>query len=242
MKFRFSILNLLLLTTVIALSIAVVQISGDLKEERRLRTELLQKGGIFEISDVTKVHVVPVHATNEMQTYRWRVYVPPGRSIILNTSSKPHPNRDILEPRICRKDSVVSDRNPSNPIEIPAGEYVITYKYHQSTYGQKQTSFSIDVRGNNSVRRQGFFRSNDGDLDWLSSNYYQDLTWLERPAGKKQRITYDLAKTSQVAGGKPFVLFRFRATQQHKSEHDSEKDKSIPEVFAWFMTDWQRIV
>jgi hypothetical protein len=60
MRFRVSILNLILVTTIVALVIVVVRLYGELQNERTLRIEMLQKGGILQVSDPELVQVVQV--------------------------------------------------------------------------------------------------------------------------------------------------------------------------------------
>ena len=73
MKLRFSLFTLLVTTAFFALSITVILLRIELQKERSLRLELLQRGGILEISDLEKIHVVAVSGRDEPHTFRWRV-------------------------------------------------------------------------------------------------------------------------------------------------------------------------
>lgn len=241
MKLRFSLYSLLVTTALFALSITVVLLRIELRKERSLRLELLQRGGILEISDLDKVHVVSVSGREEPRTFRWRVYVPQGRTVTLKTSSKPSLNRDVPKPRIRTGEIVSSARNATDRIKIPPGEHVITYKYIRPEYERQPGRFSIDVRSE-SYNQSDQFKSNYCDLHWLKTNYYKDLTRLERPGGRPKlkpgsRPSTPSTEATQCVNDKFFVLFRFRAIEKYDTESDKVDDNSIPEVYAWLSTD-----
>src|SRR3954465_12756292 len=72
MRLRFSILNLLLVTTILALVIIIVRLNGELSEERSLRLQQLRHGGILQISDPDAIHLVQLSTRGELNTLRWR--------------------------------------------------------------------------------------------------------------------------------------------------------------------------
>ena len=76
---RFSILTLVLVTTIIALSITVAMLYrevGPLREEvARLRDEV----GELDIDDHTKLHAIRVDTEDELE-WKWRIWLPVGVS------------------------------------------------------------------------------------------------------------------------------------------------------------------
>lgn len=79
-RFRFSILNMLMLMTIIALAISVVLLwrkVGPLRAEvRRLRDEV----GVLAVDDESKIHIIRVNTRDEL-TWKWRVWVPQGKAL-----------------------------------------------------------------------------------------------------------------------------------------------------------------
>ncbi|QDU57147.1 hypothetical protein [Aeoliella mucimassa] len=80
-SFRFSLLTLVLLTTIVALGIAVAQLYWEVAplrdEVKRLRAEV----GELDITDKTKVHAVGVVTDNQLR-WKWRVWVPEGANYV----------------------------------------------------------------------------------------------------------------------------------------------------------------
>src|SRR5438105_2119731 len=126
MRFRFSIINLLLVTTILALVIVIIRLHGELAQEQSLRVQQLRRGGVLQVGDPNAVHVIQVSTRGELNTHRWRVYVPKGRSVTLNSRLEPMPADKLLEPRLPPNAIVVAERSPSNPVELEPGENVIT--------------------------------------------------------------------------------------------------------------------
>ena len=139
MRPRVSILNLLLVTTIVALVIVVVRLYHELDHERSLRLQLLQKGGILQVTDLDVVHVVKVDTDESDGTLSWRVYVPKGRSVILNVRLNTMPD-DKIVPRLPPNAIVVADRSPSNPIDLGPGEHVVSL-----SWAQGKPRFTLDV-------------------------------------------------------------------------------------------------
>jgi hypothetical protein len=87
---RFSLLSALLLMTVVCLAIVTAQLwreIGPLRAEvRRLRDEV----GVLSIDDPTKVSAIRVR-TNEDYTWKWRIWVPDGRSYAIKYSGESIP-------------------------------------------------------------------------------------------------------------------------------------------------------
>ena len=83
---RISLLTLLLLTAIAAMAIVIAQLwreVGPLRAEvRRLRSEV----GYLTIEDPTKAYAISV-PTFEENSWRWRIFLPPGRMYALNERS-----------------------------------------------------------------------------------------------------------------------------------------------------------
>ncbi len=75
---RFSLLTLLLLTTVVAMSVALWQLGSEvvpLREEvRQLRAEV----GKLSVFDDEKIYAIQLK-TEEKNVWWWRIYLPPGK-------------------------------------------------------------------------------------------------------------------------------------------------------------------
>jgi hypothetical protein len=76
---RFSLLTLMLVTAIVALSITVATLYreiGPLREEvARLRNEV----GELNIDDPTKLHAIRIDTDSELE-WKWRIWVPGGAS------------------------------------------------------------------------------------------------------------------------------------------------------------------
>ena len=81
-RFRFSIRSILLAITFLGLLLAVAQLwreVGPLREEvRRLRVET----GQLTVDDPKRIHGFQI-PTHENDTWRWRIYLPPGKGYTL---------------------------------------------------------------------------------------------------------------------------------------------------------------
>src|SRR5688572_2330541 len=126
MRPRISILNLLLVTTIVALVVVVIRLSAQLSEEKARLRQLLQKGGILQVRNPNTPYVVKVDASGELETFRWRVYVPKGRTVILNARLEPVPDIDPSVPRLPPNAIVLAERAGPNPLELGPGEYVVS--------------------------------------------------------------------------------------------------------------------
>ena len=85
---RFSILTLIGLLTIAAMTLAIWQLYAELvplrEENRRLRDEV----GELSIEDDAKFHAILMPQTNPNEfTYKWRIWVPEGRSYQLQFAS-----------------------------------------------------------------------------------------------------------------------------------------------------------
>jgi hypothetical protein len=87
---RFSLLTLLLVTAIVALSVTVAMLYrelGPLREEvSRLRNEV----GELNVEDPTKLHAIRVETDNELE-WKWRIWIPEGASYRLRGDGGPVP-------------------------------------------------------------------------------------------------------------------------------------------------------
>jgi hypothetical protein len=212
---RVSILNLLLVTTIVALAIVVLRLYGELAVERSRRLQLLQKGGILQVTDPDAVHVVQVSALWEPDTLRWRVYVPDRRSVTLNARLGSVAASKASTPRLPPNAIVVAERAPSNPIELGPGEHVVSLCFGSNRSPDSDFGdLRLDIVGDGSRERRIIrsqdedSRSRDHDIYWIRSGYRDDITHVEHTAmtGKELRE----GRTVALVDGKTFVLCRLR--------------------------------
>lgn len=76
---RFSLLNLVLMTTIVSLGVTVYMLYQEVAplraEVKRLRDEV----GELHIEDKTKLHAIRVETENELE-WKWRIWLPEGTS------------------------------------------------------------------------------------------------------------------------------------------------------------------
>jgi hypothetical protein len=208
---------------------AVFRLHSELSEERSLRLKQLQHGGILEVTDPSIVHLVKVSTTGELNTQRWRIFVPKGRAATLNTRLELQPKYKLLTARLPRKEIVVSDLSPSNPVAIGAGEFVITV--HCTAV--PEPGLEVSLAGETSADEK-FLRPTDGTLEWLARGSYQDITNMEY--SNKTDYALSTGHTDQVVDGSTFVLARFREWQDGYEEKE-KRSTSVGEVLVWIQVD-----
>lgn len=232
MKPRFSILNLLLVTTVFALAIVVLRLSGKLEQEKSLRLQLLQKGGILQVSDVDAAHVVQVTSAGERHTLRWRVYVPPGRSVTLNARLESVAADRPVAPRLPPNAIVVAERSPANAIELGPGEHVVSLT--SSGEGPRHP-LKFDAVGPG-VRTGRYLDCPDGNLDWFLYGYGENLTAIEHTAATMRSLSN--GETIALDDSKTFVLARYRAHEWiPRLQKKGATDNKVPEILIWIRPD-----
>jgi hypothetical protein len=201
MKPRVSILNLLLVTTIVALVIVVVRLYNDLAHESSLRLQLLQKGGILEITDLELVHIVKVDTDSSDDTLSWRVYVPNKRSATLSVRLNTMPD-DKIAPRLPPNTIVVADRSPSNPLDLGPGEHVVSL-----SWAQGKPRFTLDVVGTGSRHTRPFSLPGGRNWEWNLA-YQMDITHVEHTPITNRALQN--GETLTLQDGKTFVLDRHR--------------------------------
>ena len=79
----FSLLTLLLLTTIVAMAFAVYSTRSELLQSEMLNEKLVQQTGFIELADPTQLHIRKLQY-NVPLTFSFQVYAPPGHSYALN--------------------------------------------------------------------------------------------------------------------------------------------------------------
>jgi hypothetical protein len=231
MRPRFSILNLLLLISVVALVIVVFRTHRELRKERSLRIQLLQKGGVLQVTDPNIVHVVQVSSDGERETFRWRVYVPEGRSVALDARLDAMPSDKPIAARLPPNAIVVADRAPVHPLTLGPGEHVVTLSCSNEGEGRY---LRLEVVGAD-PRSGRLLRPPAGDVLWYRTGYYQNLTQVEHSPSTGAALMN--GRTSAVADGKTFVLCRFREPAWRDVRQAKAPPKDVREVLVWLHPD-----
>ncbi len=93
---RFSLRTLLLLTTIAALGVAVWKLGSEVvpmrAEVRRLRVEV----GDLVVEDESKLYAIQAHTDSEL-TWKWRMWIPPGKSYRIRCVDGPVPKDGFTE-------------------------------------------------------------------------------------------------------------------------------------------------
>ena len=232
---RVSILNLLLITTIVALVIVVMRIYRDLAEERLLRLQLLQKGGVLQVTDLDLVHVVQVDTDGSDGNLSWRVYVPQKRSVTLNGRLDTIPADKEIVPRLPPNAIVVGDRSPSNAVDLAPGEHVVILSWARDRQG-----FTLNVVGNGTRKGRGV-SSPDRKWQWDVA-HEMDITHVEHAP----KTLWSLQKNGQtltLQDGKAFVLVRNqytivpRYTEVLAKRGNSMPEPKVGELLVWLHPD-----
>jgi len=89
---RVSLLTLLLLMTIVAMGLALIKLVPLRNEVVRLRNET----GRLLVSDQTKLHAIQIKTYTDL-TWRWRLFVPTGKTYWLKDQLNKVPLRDFPE-------------------------------------------------------------------------------------------------------------------------------------------------
>ncbi len=190
-RFRYSLLSLLLFTTIVALIVSHVRTSMKLSaataELRMLRLET----GYLAVSDPDKIHAIEL-PTLEEKTWKWRIYVPDGKRATVSHAFNKIP-KEGLPKREGRTGGLGF---------IDSGETIVTAAFRKGAEGQWQliveaTSFAEgQSRGGTSTR----------------TNMSPDrLSWLDVSRGHR---TQGVSRTTSVMNGDdPLTLIRLRVNK-----------------------------
>jgi hypothetical protein len=129
---RISILTALLLMTILGMAIVLARLwheVGPLRVEvRQLRNET----GRLSIEDATKVHAIEVR-TGEPLLWKWRVWVPEGRTIVARTHWGQIPSSGVPK--------------ADGSVHLHSGENWITLRAHPSASGSTWSA-QLESEGN----------------------------------------------------------------------------------------------
>jgi hypothetical protein len=89
-RLRFSILTLLVATTIIALAVTVVLLYRELVPLRREVARLRDEVGELSIEDPSKLHAIRVDPQSELE-WKWRIWIPEGATYQLRNRGGPIP-------------------------------------------------------------------------------------------------------------------------------------------------------
>jgi hypothetical protein len=123
---RFSILTALLLLTIFAMAIVIVELW---REVRPLRDELVQlrnETGRLSVDDPTKIYAIEVR-TNDPLLWKWRVWVPQGPTVIARNYWGPIPASGM--PAV------------AGSIHLKPGENWVTLRAHPSATGTTWSAY-----------------------------------------------------------------------------------------------------
>lgn len=194
---RISLLTALLLMTIVGMAIVVVQLwreVGPLRAEvRQLRTE----AGRLMIDDPTKIHVLSVHGSDEVdKSWKWRVYLPPNRKYYLHKLSA-----KIDAQGMAQTGFITSTSSPIS--QTSSGEFVIQASVRKGDDGTWRVHASRER-----VDPQG------GLKDRITSTMTIDSTknWMDGPGGlTSSGVIEQVQKTFEP--NKPVELVRVRGNK-----------------------------
>jgi hypothetical protein len=83
---RFSLLTILLLTALVACGFTIWQLWREVRPLRAEVARLRAEVGQLTIEDTDKAYAIQVHTFDD-DTWKWRIYLPPGRKYSLHTRS-----------------------------------------------------------------------------------------------------------------------------------------------------------
>lgn len=89
---RFSLLSLVLVTTIVALAVTVALLYCQLAPLRSEVRQLREETGQLVIEDRAKLHVIGIETYNDW-AWKWRLWVPVGRTVQLHFAAKEIPKQ-----------------------------------------------------------------------------------------------------------------------------------------------------
>lgn len=217
-RIRFSILNMLLLTAITALSITMTmqwRELGPLREEVGSLREEVQRCrnvlGIFNVGDPKQIHAIRVLAEDdELRVYR--VYLPPGRKYTINYRANHVPARGIPE--------------VASPNEVEPGRYLISVRIlpqRDRETGDRipAVRFDLDI---DPIDGQKFSKASIG----IGISELQNDWIINKVTGEMEYSWQEIARKFETyEADKPLVLYRARAqTVVVQSRKDDGKPES----------------
>ncbi len=185
---RFSLLNLILLSTVFAMAVGLWRLGNEVVPLREEVNRLRREAGHLHIDDPTKLHAIGIE-TVDRDYWRWRVYIPEGPTFYLHTHSRDLPRSGIPW-------KWVGDGHRLHP-----GEQVFHYRIKEVP-GEPDRLTSL-LRSNTVTHAFGTeIKIRERKAEWINTPYLEHR--LESAAGV-------MPWQVSVAADKPLVLLRLRA-------------------------------
>jgi len=134
-RLRFSLLTLLLLTTIVALGLALWQVGSEVVPLREEVRKLRMEAGDLIVEDESKLCAVQVH-TDSYLTWKWRIWIPLGKQYRLQ----------CISGRVARNGFVFEEGSTSNLYD--SGEFWVAYRIRRDPIDEKwYGSIAMEGRG-----------------------------------------------------------------------------------------------
>lgn len=148
---RFSLLNLLLLMAIIALSFTVYRLNSEVGPLRDENKRLNNERGTLVIDDETKIHAIRVPTRFAGNNGTFRVFIPEGKKYLaivavndIPKSGFPEvPNRSTVE----TSSMILGQSGPNAFAELPAGENQISLTIERRSNGSRYVRFATNSQG-----------------------------------------------------------------------------------------------
>jgi len=196
-RIRFSLANLLLLTTVVALSIVLWKLSTELVPLRAEVLMLRNETGRLVVEDETKIHAIRV-ATTKPDTWRYRVWVPENTRLWLRVEYSAVPKSDVP----------IGTRSGGSSLMEP-GEHLIDVQIEESESRADELVARILVDGSHRTSPQ----LREAEHDWIVH---------DQLGGRHASWSGAEVKAQSVATGEPMVLLRYRPMEVDNIQRDAE--------------------
>jgi len=208
---RFSLLTLLLLTTIVAMGVTVWRLGIEIVPLREEVGRLRDEAGRLSIDDPTRIHAVAVNMA-EPDRYRWRVWVPQGRNYSLCYARFDVPLTGLP-----------TDRQSIIEYYFEAGEHLLDFRL-KLVDEKKLVAY---LRGKGETNGMG----TNIDLFEMKNRWiYHDFS-----KGRTDEVVEGIGfKNMSVAGNEPLVLFRLRAREVVPNNYDKT---GIPRGWSYLRID-----
>lgn len=147
-RLRFSLLNLLLTTAVVALSLVVYRLGSEVGPLKRDNKKLNEERGTLVIEDGTRVHAIRVPARFAGNPGTFRVFIPDGRKYvaIVTVNSIPKSGFPAVERRPLRN-MILGQGGKNAFATLPAGEHQVSLSVEQRKNGARYVRFATTAQG-----------------------------------------------------------------------------------------------
>lgn len=194
---RFSLLNCLIVMTIVAMAVALWRLNGELlplrAEVKRLRDEM----GHLVVEDESQLHAIQV-STVDSDTWRYRVWVPAGKQYWLCVEKAKIPQQGVPK-----------KTTSGGSLSIDTGEHLIDLLI--KPHDEREETLTGIVMVDGSRRFKGSI--SERDHDWIENDEVGD-----RHAGWSG---VDL-RTETIDPAQPMVLLKYRATAVTNVRRDAE--------------------